>query len=166
MFGADEKHEKEFFEAIGRAVLQWQRVERSLGVIYLWLIRGEMHLAAAAYHQIIGLNARLSMIDAAIKLALKDDSLGNEWKKLYPEVRRQARRRNILVHSDPFVNWSENGPHTLELGRAMFDTRDKGERIDYDLNDVVEFGESFVELATKLDSFSDRIVKRKRRKNI
>src|SRR3954462_14727189 len=89
---ADDAGLKEFHEAIGRAVVQWQSVEWNISGIFLWLLQGDPGAGSAAYHQIIGFKAQLGMVQAVADWSLKETPLLAELQQLLKRAGKKSRR--------------------------------------------------------------------------
>jgi hypothetical protein len=157
-YPVDEAHERQFFEAYGRAMLSWQSVEFELYSIFRSIIRAQNHrVASAAYHAITNLNARLEIITESLKVALPDTSLHQEWAKLRKKIEKRAAKRNLLAHYTLGGHVSkESMTATMRLERSRYDARDK-DRQQIDLTQLAEYERLFRDLTTVIRTFSSKV---------
>jgi hypothetical protein len=162
-----QKDQDEFLHALAIAILSWQKVEGALFLIFYFLVGPHRHpkvllsaypsVLSAVYHSVINLNIRLKMIDAAAVIVLKDNIHLDKWKKLYERVRRQAVRRNELVHFGLVCHIGEKG-NELRLKPSIFDVTQESHR-EYDLKQLKAWHESFIALANDLNLFLNDLPK-------
>ncbi len=154
----DEAHERQFFEAYGRAMLSWQSVELELFFVFQSIIRAHDHrIASAAYHAITNLNTRLETITEALKVALPNVSLQQEWTKLRKQIGKRAAKRNLLAHYTLGGHVTEDGmTATTRLERSLYDARDK-DRQQIDLKQLVDYERQFHDLAGAIATFSSNV---------
>jgi hypothetical protein len=158
--GVNEQHAKEFFEAYGRAMLQWQYVEANLFLIFSSLIRGrDHHAVSAAYHAVVNLNSKLDMITEVMRVLFPEAPLLSDWERLRKKVSKQSANRNVLAHFVVLGHLSAEaeGPVTLRLARSIYDVRHRTPA-EYDLNQIATWDKSFGILADKLDIFGKELV--------
>lgn len=90
--------QREFYEAVGRAVTVWQMVESRLLEIYVALIRPRQPFAAmASFNSVMSLNARLTMLMSAADEALNETG-AELLKKLISKIKKKSKQRNLLAH--------------------------------------------------------------------
>ena len=99
------------------------------------------------------------MITEALKVALPDTSLQQEWVKLRKKIGERAAKRNLLAHYTITGHLPEDGTAvTLRLARSIFDARDKY-RQEIDLGQLEEYGHLFRQLAEVIGAFATRVHK-------
>jgi hypothetical protein len=157
-YPVDEAHERQFFEAYGRAMLSWQSVELELFSIFHCIIRAQDHrVASAAYHAVTNLNTRLQIITESLKVALPDTSLQQEWTKLRQQIEKRAAKRNLLAHYTLGGQVSEEDmTATMRLERSRYDAREKP-RQQIDLKQLAEYERLFYDLRTVIRTFSSKV---------
>jgi hypothetical protein len=148
----------EFVLQYGRAMLGWQRVENELFYIY-WNLnpRSKYEVASAFYEAVVGLSARVAMIDAGVAIRYEGDDRAERWKKLSTVVRKRIRDRNVLAHWTFIVSGPDSSPH---LGRPNFyfqNKRDKNKRRVYSFSDIKTMQEEFSDLAFRLWEFVEEM---------
>jgi hypothetical protein len=158
--GVSEQHAKEFFEAYGRAMLEWQYVEVNLFLIFSVLMRGrDHHIVSAAYHAIMPLHSKLGMITEAMRVAFPETPLFRDWRALRKGIKEQSEKRNKLAHYCLLGHIPEEaeGLVTLRLAPSVFDARHKSPA-EYDIEQIAAWGNSFRVLTDELDAFSKQLV--------
>jgi hypothetical protein len=152
-----DEHTKQFLEAYGQAMLSWQAVEFRLVLLFLTIIRAhDQYVASAVYHAVTNANTRIEMITEALKVALPDASLRQEWTKLRKKIGQHTAKRNLLAHYSVIEHFPQHGPATLRLARSIFDTRDK-EHQEIDLRKLAEYEPLFRQLASVIVGFTAKI---------
>jgi hypothetical protein len=155
MSGSGGGAENDFFEAVGRTLVAWQRVEGRLVGIYLQLLGspGSWGAAGAAFYRVFALSGKVAMIEEASKWGLQGfPALLDELDRLLKKTRKTARKRNKLVHleaSEIDLEWV--------IGPPMWDTRIIDKKNYYDTKDIMRWGKEFDELYELLSDFSKRI---------
>lgn len=152
-----DKHTKQFLETYGRAMLSWQAVEFHLLLLFLAVIRAhDQHIASAVYHAVTNVNTRIEMITEALKIALPESAIQQEWMKLRKKIGHNTAKRNLLAHYSVIPHFPKDGSVTLRLVRSIFDTRDK-ERQEIDLRQLEEYEPLFRKLGAAIDAFCRKI---------
>jgi hypothetical protein len=154
MSGTAGDREKDFFEAVGRTLFAWQRVEGRLMGIYLQLLGGPnaWGAAGAAFYSVFSLKGKLKMIQEAAKWGLAEfPLLSNELSRLLRKTGKRSKKRNDLVHLE-----ASEGDTEWLIGPPLsdFSTID---RQYYNTADIVRWAEEFNELHDLLLDFSKRI---------
>ena len=140
--------EREFLEAVGRAVVEWQSVEVvSSGLFFILLQARNQAGASALFWRIGNFAMRIEMLDIAAKYLFapskRPDELPKRWDGLRARLYSASDLRNRIAHSEigeedsgrrtafklraPLLDWSRVDPANLEKGaRAM-----KVREVDY-----------------------------------
>lgn len=102
MVNDSELDSEKFHAAIGRVVANWSKVETYLYRFFL-LGLGSPHRRpiSAAYHTVVNFQARLQMVDNALKFRIKSKKLSTQWATLHTRIRRKEKHRNTVAHSFP-----------------------------------------------------------------
>jgi hypothetical protein len=80
-------------------MLSWQAVEFRLLLLFLAVIRAhDQHVASAVYHAVTNANTRIEIITEALKVALPEAAIQQEWMKLRKKIRQHTAKRNLLAH--------------------------------------------------------------------
>ena len=152
-----QEQESPFFEALGRAIGNWQLVEMELFRVYERLVRCENSgVASAAFHSIIGFRIRLDITDAAAEVALQEPLL-SAWRTLSARTVRQSKRRNSLAHF--VVVYGVNPPAMAAYGPflrpSIFDVTRKPRAGDQpiDIQRIRRMGQAFDLLARSIQAF-------------
>ena len=148
-----------FLYALAAAVLAWQPVEKTLFLIFNFLVgpHKNPNVLSSVYHSVVNLNIRLTMIDGAAAVVLKGDPYLAEWEKLSKRVTKAAKNRNILVHFGLVRHKHSKGkPDSLRLEPSAYDvTEEPG--LQYDLKQIREWHDSFIILWRDLNAFLDHL---------
>lgn len=150
----------EFVEAHTRAVLEWDAIEQRLFLIFSALVRAASpEVTSAVFHSVVALKTRLTMIDAAVRVFLRDGDLYLEWRTLHERVSGEAKHRNrlALFASVQKLNSSNDSPHHFELS-SIFDVA-AAPREDYDAQQIRAWHDGFRSLAADLHGFLTRVEK-------
>ena len=153
-----------FLVALGMAIVGWQYVETTVFVLYARLIRSQNPVAMSAmYHSIVNLQARLAMVDAAMKatLMLKErKALLAEWGRLLRRIKKASGRRNDFVHFELFDGKTigSDKPSEPLLHSSVFDVREEKVR-EYTRKDIEEITTGFFALKSDLDVFQEKLRK-------
>jgi hypothetical protein len=151
---------KDFTESVGLAILEWQKVEMALFLIFNTLIgASDKRLSSAAFYSVVGLRTRLEMVNAVAVIALADSPLLTEWKALCTKISDLSKRRNALAHCTLASVTDINGKVSLRLRSSVFDVRSGHDR-EYDRKQIQDFDRSFGRLAARLDVFWKRLPER------
>jgi hypothetical protein len=90
------------YQAVGRALSSWERLEGVLSLLFASLISGlEESAARRAYNAVRTFEARAEMLSAAAESYFKkhDDKIGkNKFNETLKEIRNYAARRNDIAH--------------------------------------------------------------------
>lgn len=164
MSGSGSDLEKDFFEAVGRALVAWQRVEGRLVGIYLLLLGspGTWGAAGAAFYCVFAVPVKVAMIKEASRWGRLNGfpALLDELDKLLKKISKTARKRNHLVH----LEGSEIDSEWM-IGDPMWDAR-MGDKKYYATKDIVRWANEFDELYKLLLDFSHRIPSDKTRARV
>lgn len=157
----------EFHAAIGAAIQRWTRVEMSLYLIFMELIRPPKRRQAAfsaAFHSIINFNSKLQMVDAAAAFSLEYRKDQKEWNAIVNSLGRLAKRRNALAHLTLWYDARRSPPNFL--ASAVLDFRDGIEhpKPRFTLPRVLAASRSFGRIDERLSSLYFRMKKRRARK--
>jgi hypothetical protein len=161
---------EDLYQAIGEATTAWARVEGGLGVIFITMVAGDAmaidnilrNLAArAAFHAIINFNSKLAVTNAAARWFLVNQpSYLARWTSLQNRTKRQAKRRNDIVHF-ALVKAEPAPPLPFEyyLTPSLFGTHHLigTEPSRLRLNDILARSKSFRALANDLFAFATTI---------
>jgi hypothetical protein len=113
------KDEKEFYEAIGRAITEWAHVEAQLFEIFHASVGGKRHVSLSAYYAALSLQVKLQMTTDALTARLNHEPtnpgfqiiehpLVKKWDKLDSKIDKASKKRNQLAHYHAVIN-SEKG---------------------------------------------------------
>ena len=112
------RERRELYQAIGEATTAWAKVEGCLGLIFIGMVAGNAmtisnvlrHTAArAAFHAIVNFNSKLAATNAAARWFLATQpSWPERWNALYNRTKRQAKRRNDIVHYSLIRAWADS----------------------------------------------------------
>ena len=154
----------EFLLAYAHAILSWQHVEKTLFQIFALVIRSTQYNAlSASFHSIINTNARLDVVDAALRSVFNDGSDEiKEWTPLRKRIRKHAGRRNAMAHgmltmhtdSSPFP--ASVPPDTTYLRRSFQDALASTDE-EFDLKKIKESQELFTMLTMDLIEFTNKL---------
>jgi hypothetical protein len=90
-----------FYEAIGKAVTNWQWVEDVLGILFSHLMSPENVTskisATAAYYSVTGFRSRLALVDSAAAMQWGEPRI-KKWKALEKRIAKQSETRNHFAH--------------------------------------------------------------------
>jgi hypothetical protein len=178
-FGGDAAMQREhdsFFIAYGAAMSRWANVEWALAMLYIVAIglhpstQGAAENATsatpfercrpslAAFYRVIGGSSRLSMTDAAIRIAISDTALVSEWGKLQERARGATTKRNHLAHYSTSVHQGGKSGKRFFLNDNLADPMKhpqitgKARTIYYEM-DLVRAEAQFRLLANNLGTF-------------
>jgi hypothetical protein len=123
-----DKRSSTTYEAVGRALTQWEYLEAKLGELFSQLVGGEWpsgdmpyHHADRAYGSVLGSAARLTMIEAAAKAHFQWYPNPESEKRLEEligtECRQFAGKRNNIAHGIVDIRFSD--PPKLKLGHWL-----------------------------------------------
>lgn len=150
---------KELEAAVGRAIGVWGKVEWYLAGLYVDVIQaGNQFAALRSFAKVRSVATKTEMTNEAIAASGMPADLQQKWSGLEDRIRKQARRRNKLVH---FL-YVENEEHTeIKVGphvspgnfnipdefvrRLKMDLAEEKKRID--LPEIEERSEVFNTLA-------------------
>lgn len=157
-----EAEAKEFFEAVGRAMGTWSRVENQLYETFLLSVGlPEAHFtsAAAAFYSVISFQARLEMTDCAFRLSFGGSEFEAEWLKLVEIIRTKAKHRNEIAHYVPVQDHQEKAGRIWHLRANVYDpnARLKGKRKLLYTSDLKTVEKQFALLSEGIGKFLIRI---------
>lgn len=92
------EHLPEFVQAHTGMLLEWEAVEHHLLVIFSALVRGaSSEVSSEVFHPATTVKTRLTMIDAAARVFLRDGDLYLEWRALSDRVRAEAKQSGFAL---------------------------------------------------------------------
>jgi hypothetical protein len=95
-----------FYIAVGLAITRWQQVEMALTQLFLILLNAKTGAAAsAAFAAVHSFQTKLSMVDAAAYVVLRDTPLFEEWRSIRGKLNKEdglADKRNEIAHFMPY----------------------------------------------------------------
>jgi hypothetical protein len=93
-----------FYIAVGLAITQWQHVEMALTQLFMILLDAKTGAAAsAAFAAVHSFRTKLSMVDAASYVVLRDTPLFAEWTSIHNKLKNGlAQKRNEIAHFMPY----------------------------------------------------------------
>ena len=126
-----DKNSSKTYEAVGRALTQWEYLEAKLAELFSQLVGGEWagnderqyHPAVRAYGSVLGSAARLTMIEAAAKAHFQwypnadlekrlDEHIGTECRKF-------SGKRDNIAHGIVDLRFSGEDASKLKLGHWL-----------------------------------------------
>lgn len=155
----DAKLQSEFYEALGRGIAAWQRVEASLCQLYIIAVQPAIPGAAtASFYAAQSFSMKLSLTDAAMRFSLmgKDEALST-WEKLKAKMNKKNERRNEMAHlAVSYTNHEKNRDDKIKLATNIMDTRyfAKGLKIERKLSEIKHIITRFDALASEACQFA------------
>jgi hypothetical protein len=147
-----EQYATDFLRAFAKAVLAWQHVEDSIYLIFNSILRhDEPKIVAAAFHAVLSLDARISMVDESLRAATNEEAIIKRWATLNKRVKRRALIRNKLAHLGVTDVVSREG-FSMKLISSMHQVSSRG-RVEHDIEEIKGFWRSFCELTNELIDF-------------
>lgn len=147
----------EFVEAHTGVLLEWEAVEQRLFFIFSSLVRAASpEVTSAIFHAVMTLKTRLTMIDAAARVFLKDGDLYLRWRALSDRVSAEAKRRNRLtfIASVQDTNTgNEISPRFESTGHEVTANQNDA----YDIRQIRQWRDDFRALGADLHSFLERV---------
>lgn len=122
-----ERERREIRELVGQCIMAWSMVERAICALYTQCVDAPpggpapYWLHAAIFDTVISIDARLDMIEAAIRMQgsrhFSDDLeiVLSEWTGLKNRLRKRYKRRNEIAHSDIAQGYSRDGKQDARL---------------------------------------------------
>lgn len=154
------RQQREFYEALGRAISQWAMVEDAIYHTFRTIIDpGDWVGAAAAFHAVINANTKLDMIDAAISVSKKHAARHDDWITLHNKIRKRSSRRAKLAHWTVIQNSAEatDGGALIYLEPPTYDftakSDERGQRERIGIKRIIEWTNGFARLAMEVDAF-------------
>lgn len=91
------------YEEVGRALTLWSFIEEALCVLFARAIypnrKTPIATAVQAYWAVLSFDAKLNMVDTAVRSRLLDDSkLMKSWNTLKNRLGEKSKKRNELAH--------------------------------------------------------------------
>jgi hypothetical protein len=157
-----------FYEAIGKALTNWQLVEDVLGILFSHLMspqNGASKISAtAAYHSVIGFRSRLALVDSAAIMQWHGPRLAT-WKNLKGKIKKASEIRNHFAHFSMQETPPEDTGFHLWLCPTAFDVRyipyinppQKKEPLRYNYKDIFRKGEMFVVVCREMVEFGKEV---------
>lgn len=145
-----------FYMVYGECFAAWSDVEARLHAIFIVLLKSPEYAAAsAAFYSTVGFRAKLSMVDEVIasskSMQLEDLT---EWKSIYDEASKKARRRNELAHNTVyFGRVKDSDVRKMFLG----DPRTPSTKSRLHSHDLTEIRESFYALGQRMWTLWQRL---------
>jgi hypothetical protein len=90
-----------FFFAVGFAITRWQNVEMAMTQLFKLLLDAKDGAASAAFAAVLDFRTKVSMVDAAAYVVLKDEPLFEEWRSIRNKLIKKkglADKRNQIAH--------------------------------------------------------------------
>ena len=147
----------DFLNALGAALLAWQRVENNLFLIFNFLAGPHKKPAvlSAIYYSGVNLMPRLKMVNATAEVVLKDNPYLQEWKKLHKKILKRADNRNSLAHFG-LVRHKNGEKIKLFLKPSLFNVN-ADHNLEYDVKQIDKWRLSFIDLSSDLSKFLDNL---------
>jgi hypothetical protein len=152
------EEEGQYYHALGKALTQWQQVEKSLAAIFSGAVNPTSQLSAnAAFHTVLSFDSKLGMTHSAIAFAFRGTRAIEAWSPLHNKAGRRNNRRNQLAHFTVDFDPRRRPGYRLHLRPSLFDMRAylKWGNAPPTLNvcQIVASGNSFEKLANDLLTF-------------
>ena len=149
-----ERQPEPLFQAVGKAISYWEHVEQSIASLFTFVTTGKYYdvsgPALRAYGSVIGTNARIEMVRAAVE----------SWSQQYPqcpliancyellkECRHWSSRRNDIAHGqvDCLLDAMPNG---WMLFPGLYDTKKRSiqgkSKYRYTVEHIDQFADGFL----------------------
>jgi hypothetical protein len=152
--------EDEFKIKFASALFAWQHVETELFFTFEMLVWArERRVNSALWTSVLGLHARLAMLEACADIVLQDTPLRAEWAKIASRTRDCSKFRNHLAHLMPLAGrYSETGNPEIRLVTSVWD-ESKRKTVTYGIPQLVSMTSSFEDLAAAISDFGDKLKK-------
>lgn len=148
--------------AIGQCITTWAAVERALTLLYTDCVgcgvgTPEFTSHAAIFNSVISIDARLDMIEAALRT--RRTGFLNSWKTLRDKVGKRYKKRNEVAHSDIAQTGMQDGSQLVRL--LVFPTLTTGVHGGptklLRLAELRDRRKSFERLSNEVISFRDQV---------
>jgi hypothetical protein len=161
---------KAFYEALGKAITQWQAVEEWLAIIFSGLISDDTrsHMTSnAAFHAVVNISAKVAMIDSAIvakafwsafeRPAGQESPMYAAWRPLKHKLDKRIDRRNEMAHFAMHTDDKKKPGHRCYLAPNVLNVKalikHAGKPPTRNTCALILHGNSFETLAWNLQSF-------------
>lgn len=145
-----------FVQAHAAVLLEWEGIEHHLLVIFSALVRAASpEVSSTAFHRATTLKTRLTMIDAAARVFLKDGDLYLEWRALSDRVSAEAKHSGLALFASV-----QNTHPGKEISPPFESTGHEVAANPNDVNDlrqIRQWRDGFRSLAADLHGFLARV---------
>ena len=150
------EHRPEFLQAHTGMLLEWEGVEHHLLVIFAALVRAASpEVSSAVFHPATTVKTRLTMIDAAARVFLRDGELYLEWRALSDRVSAEAKHSGLALFAAV-----QNTDARYEISPRLESTgHDVAANPNdaYDLRQIRQWRDRYRSLAADLHGFLARV---------
>jgi hypothetical protein len=161
---------KEFYFAVGVAMVRWQDVDFELTRLFCLLVGGERSIASAVFNTVPSFPTKLRMVKAAAAIRLADTNLFKLCDQLCDDLDDTQRKRNQIAHfmllQDSPVGDGMNSkklaeeiewylaPSTIDGARYW---RHKGKPPQLKISDIESRTQQFGEASDKIRDFVKQV---------
>lgn len=172
MIDPNESSSEDFAEAVGEAIIAWQRVEVQCAFLFAHLIWAYGGGAVAVFYYIKNFSTRIEMMNIAARLMFytrPNKRLNKKWLTLSDRLSKASSLRNRIAHSEidetmtptgwkftmksPSLDWSQLDPHNPD----KWNQRRLSREVTYSQIDAAS--RDFYKLADDLSKFAVQIIK-------
>ena len=145
---------QEIKHAVGEAIAEWGAVEAMLGELMAIAINGDHATTLAAFHAVESSDAKLRMVDAALRQAIEQDDPLATWGEL------NGKARGLLAKRDQFVHWTvvwDSGRPLLRGQPGAFKAGFGTEFGGYSADDIQAARTDMIQLMKAISALGQRI---------
>ncbi|THF52565.1 hypothetical protein [Allorhizobium terrae] len=155
------EHFRSIHEAFGLALTEWTSVELFSFQLYLGFMYGaQKAMISASWHNIQSFDAKIMLLDRCAAIAFEDDTLKNEWKPIYKDLKEFSLIRNAIVHSIILMRFESDGSFSTFYSNSIVDVTAKikgrlnNPKYEFTEERLKKLADDFESLASKIKALA------------